>query len=190
MERPFAKANSCAARLLGALLSTAVTLAQANDTASGGGTEAAAGAPAATAAPAAAVPAPPFARLEIDAGAAANLRTAATGSLEVETVPFISGFVALRGGLSWVAASSFRGENRSQLGVSTQVAVSWWRFELATGPLLLQHSDAYNSGTINIASSLDLVLTRHWRLRVEHWSNADSGFPNIGRNRILVGYRF
>ena len=128
--------------------------------------------------------------LELQDGVAIKTRPAASAGLDVETRPFISHFVGLRLGMSWVAQSSWSGENLSQLGTRLQVTAGWSRVEIAVGPMLLQHTDAYNSGKMNIASTLDIAITAHWRVRAEHWSNAQSSFPNEGRDLFLLDYRF
>jgi hypothetical protein len=128
--------------------------------------------------------------LELQGGVAIKARPAASAGLDVETRPFISHFVGLRLGMSWVAESSWSGENDSQLGTRLQVTAGWSRVEIAVGPMLLQHTDAYNSGKMNIASTIDVAITAHWRVRAEHWSNAQSSFPNEGRDLFLLNYRF
>ena len=128
--------------------------------------------------------------LELQGGVALKTRPAASAGLDVETRPFISHFVGLRLGMSWVAQSSWNGENDSQMGTRLQVTAGWSRVEIAVGPILLQHADAYDSGKMNIASTIDVAITAHWRVRAEHWSNAQSSFPNEGRDLFLLNYRF
>ena len=135
-------------------------------------------------------PGSPPAVLELQGGVAIKNHVAASAGLDVETQPFISHFVGLRVGMSWVAQSSYHGDDLSQVGARLQVTAGWWRLEAAVGPILLQNSDAYNSGRLNVDSSVDFALTAHIRVRAEHWSNAQSRFPNEGRNLLLLDYRF
>ena len=135
-------------------------------------------------------PGSPAAVLELLAGSALREEDAVATGVDVETRPFISHFVSLRIGASYVSPTRFRGQNPTQLGARVQVAAGWSRFELGIGLIALQHADSYNSGRMNADLSLDIALTSHWRLRAEHWSNSDSSIPNIGRDIALICYRF
>jgi hypothetical protein len=135
-------------------------------------------------------PGSPVAVLELQGGVAVKTRPAASAGLDVETRPFISQFVGLRIGMSWVAQSAWSGQNLSQLGSRLQVTAGWSRLEIAVGPIYLQHTDAYNSSRLNIDSTIDFAITDHLRVRAEHWSNAQSTLPNEGRDLFLLNYRF
>jgi hypothetical protein len=113
---------------------------------------------------------------ELQAGARLEFRASATAGADFELAPFISHFVGVRLGASWCGSSEDRRYSPNEFGARAQLTASWWRFELAFGPILLEHEDYYNS--------------QHWRARFEHWSNAGTSPHNVGRNMALLDYRF
>jgi hypothetical protein len=135
-------------------------------------------------------PGSPPAVFEMQGGSAVLRGPAFAAGVDVETQPFISRFVGVRGGMSYVARSIYRGSNPPQLGASLQLAAGWSRVEVAVGWIALQNSDAYDSGRMNFDLDIDVALVGHWRLRLQHWSNAASSRPNLGRNIALIDYRF
>lgn len=58
--------------------------------------------------------------------------------------------------------------------------------DIGIGPAYLQNTDAYNHGGANF----HLLLGYHygkWFVRFNHFSNAGSKSPNLGRDMVLVG---
>jgi hypothetical protein len=127
---------------------------------------------------------------ELQAGARLELRASATAGADFELAPFISHFVGVRLGASWCGSSEDRRYSPNEFGARAQLTASWWRFELAFGPILLEHEDYYNSSHLDLALSADAALSQHWRARFEHWSNAGTSPHNVGRNMALLDYRF
>ena len=127
---------------------------------------------------------------ELQAGARFEGSPSATAGADFELSPFISHFVGVRLGASWCGTSEDHRHSPNEFGARAQLTASWWRFELAFGPILLDHEDYYNSSHLDLALSADGALTEHWRVRFEHWSNAGSSPHNVGRNIMLLDYRF
>jgi hypothetical protein len=128
--------------------------------------------------------------IELQAGARFEGSPSPTAGADFELPPFISHFVGMRLGASWCGTSENHRYSPDEFGAHAQLTASWWRFELAFGPILLAHEDYYNSSHLNLDLSADGALTQHWRVRVEHWSNAGSSPHNVGRNMVLLDYRF
>ena len=127
---------------------------------------------------------------EFQAGARLEGSPSAAAGADFELPPFISHFVGVRLGASWCGTSEDHRHNPNEFGARAQLTASWWRFELAFGPILLEHEDYYNSSHLDLALSAEGAVTEHWRVRFEHWSNAGSSPHNVGRNMALLDYRF
>lgn len=85
--------------------------------------------------------------------------------------------------------------NNNQAVIHAQiVAPLRWGYELGIGVAHLQHSDNYNSGSIDFSLSLQHQLWArkfpnvYWRY--QHFSCAGTCSPNEGRDMLLLGYRF
>lgn len=62
--------------------------------------------------------------------------------------------------------------------------------EVGIGVAHLQHSDNYNSGSIDFSLSLEHRIYKNVYIRYQHFSNAGTNAPNAGRDMVLIGWRF
>lgn len=117
----------------------------------------------------------------------------------------VAGFVDVSGGFAIIGSSNWcsytspkyaigQCYNSNQSVVHAQaVAHLPWNFELGIGSAHLQHADNYNSGSINFSLSLQHQIWAskypHLYWRYQHFSNAGTHEPNVGRDMLLITYR-
>lgn len=64
------------------------------------------------------------------------------------------------------------------------------RLDAGLGLAALNHSDEFNTGTMQFALMLRYRITDRLALTWRHFSNAGQQQPNYGRDVLLVGWRF
>ena len=103
----------------------------------------------------------------------------------------IGHFADIELGAYLIGASNWGGDhNRNQAVVHAQVVSHLWKLLLGIGVAHMQHSDAYNSGSINFSLSLQYPVYKQFYIRYQHFSNSGTGSPNYGRDMVLMTYRF
>lgn len=82
------------------------------------------------------------------------------------------------------------GPNANQLAAQCQVIDGFRRLDLGLGAVYLQNTDQWNGSHLNFSLLARYRFTDRWSLAWRHFSNAGTKYPNIGRDMVLVGYRF
>lgn len=82
------------------------------------------------------------------------------------------------------------GANPNQIGAQAQIVDGFGKFDLGLGGAYLQNTDQWNGSHLNFSLMMRYRFTEHWSLNYRHWSNAGTKAPNIGRDMLLMGYRF
>lgn len=94
-------------------------------------------------------------------------------------------------GMRLVGESTYReAEQSNQIIVHASLADGWKAFQAGLGMAYLANTDAYNGGHVNYRLFLRWVAHERVRLSYEHFSCAGSCDPNLGRDMVLVGWRF
>lgn len=82
------------------------------------------------------------------------------------------------------------GPNPNQIGAQAQIVDGFGKLDLGLGGVYLQNTDQWNGSHLNFSLMARYRFTDHWSLNYRHWSNAGTKAPNIGRDMLLVGWRF
>ena len=93
-------------------------------------------------------------------------------------------------GLTLIGSSAFR--NRpfdGNIAVHAQIMDGFGPVDIGIGAAYLQHTDVINGSNLNFFLSLGVHYKR-LQVRYNHISNAGTTAPNIGRDMLLVGWRF
>ena len=94
-------------------------------------------------------------------------------------------------GLAIIGQSTYHYANQpNQIAVGCQVLANLSRLTLGIGVAKLQNDDAYNSGTMNFNLTAQVRLTRQLGIAYNHFSNAGSHMPNLGRDLLVLTWRF
>lgn len=93
-------------------------------------------------------------------------------------------------GLMLVGTSEFKTNNPNQAAVQCLIVDGYKRFDLGLGIVALQNTDDYNSSHTNFSLLAGYRFTDRLGVIYRHWSNAGTTKPNIGRDMLLLTYRF
>ncbi len=103
----------------------------------------------------------------------------------------IGNFADIELGAYLIGQSNWNGQiNKNQAAVHAQVVSHFKKLLIGIGVGHLQHSDAYNSGSIEFSLSLQYPIYKQWYVRYQHFSNSGTDHPNYGRDMVLLTYRF
>lgn len=102
--------------------------------------------------------------------------------------PADSDYVA---GLTLIGESDYRGPQRNQIAWRAGIVEGFGRFDVGIGAAILQNEDAFNSCRMQFVLSLGYRFLR-WPVTagVQHFSNAGTCFPNVGRDMATISWRF
>lgn len=131
-------------------------------------------------------------KMDFVAGSALVRGNAGAFGLNVCQPRVIANFADWCNGFMLIGDSSWRGKHSDFQAVlhSQVVAHLWLGFELGIGVAHMQHSDEYNSGSVNFSLSLERRVYKNFYLRYQHFSNAGTSMPNEGRDLLLSTWRF
>lgn len=94
-------------------------------------------------------------------------------------------------GIQLVGTSTFRDEHQSnQAAVQCLIVDGYKKLDLGIGVVALQNTDDYNGSHANFSLMAGYRLTDKFGVLYRHWSNAGSVDPNLGRDMVLLTYRF
>ena len=94
-------------------------------------------------------------------------------------------------GFMLIGASDYKGEpQRTQALVHCQIISHIDRFNFGLGAGVLQHDDAYNGGKFNFSLMLEVRTWEQLYVTYQHFSNSASAEPNLGRDLVLLAWRF
>lgn len=82
------------------------------------------------------------------------------------------------------------GANSNQAAYQCMLVDGFKKFDVGFGLAYLHHTDEYNGSCLNFGLMLGLRMTDHLVARYRHISNAGMQAPNLGRDYVLVSYRF
>lgn len=77
----------------------------------------------------------------------------------------------------------------SQTAVQALYVRKWRQLEFGVGAVYLAHTDNLNGSHLNFSLMAGYAL-KNLHITYRHWSNADTKYPNYGRDMVLVGWRF
>ena len=93
-------------------------------------------------------------------------------------------------GIQLVGTSEYRSDNPNQAAVQCLVVDGYKKLDLGIGVVALQNTDDYNGSHANFSLMAGYRFTDKFGVIYRHWSNAGSVDPNLGRDMLLVTYRF
>lgn len=94
-------------------------------------------------------------------------------------------------GIQLVGTSTFRDKDQSnQAAVQCLVVDGYKKLDLGIGVVALQNTDDYNGSHANFSLMAGYRFTDKFGIRYRHWSNAGSVDPNLGRDMVLLTYKF
>lgn len=94
-------------------------------------------------------------------------------------------------GIQLVGTSTFRDNDQpNQAAVQCLVVDGYKRLDLGIGVVALQNTDDYNGSHVNFSLLAGYRFTDKFGVIYRHWSNAGTVKPNIGRDMLLLTYRF
>jgi len=94
-------------------------------------------------------------------------------------------------GLELIGSSRYGArEQPNQVGLQVQMVDGFGRFDIGLGIVFLQNTDAYNGSRANFSLLAGYRFTDRLSLIVRHWSNAGTTDHNLGRDRLLLTWRF
>jgi hypothetical protein len=90
-------------------------------------------------------------------------------------------------GITMMGSSTFRGDNQTNSFAWDATFVDGFGpVDIGIGPAYVQNTDVYNHEGANYHLMLGYHYKR-WFVRYNHFSNAGSKQPNLGRDLVLVG---
>lgn len=97
----------------------------------------------------------------------------------------------LEGGFGLIGSSTYNDSptQRNQAFAVARYVDGFGHFDIGAGVVKLQHADLYNSGAVNF----NLLVGWHYRsfsVRYNHFSNAGTSSPNLGRDMVVLGWTF
>ena len=94
-------------------------------------------------------------------------------------------------GLTIIGQSTYNYQAQpNQVAAHCQVLANLKSLTLGIGIAKLQNADAYNSGDLNFALTAQYRITRQLGIAYNHFSNAGSHMPNLGRDLAMLTWRF
>lgn len=94
-------------------------------------------------------------------------------------------------GLTLIGSSKYRGlDQPNQAAIQFQMVDGFGYLDIGVGVVFIQNTDAYNSSPANFFLMLGYRFSKHFGLVIRHWSNAGTVEGNLGRDMLLVGWRF
>lgn len=91
-------------------------------------------------------------------------------------------------GITLIAPSNYKGaDQRNTFALDATYIDGFGPVDVGIGPTYLQNTDVYNSGGMNF----HLLLGYHHKkffVRYNHFSNAGTRSPNLGRDLVLAGW--
>lgn len=93
-------------------------------------------------------------------------------------------------GIEIVGSSVYRNHNPNQAAGQCLIVDGYKRFDIGLGVVYLQNIDDYNGSHTNFSLMAGYRITDTWGVIFRHWSNLGTMHPNIGRDMLLVTYRF
>lgn len=93
-------------------------------------------------------------------------------------------------GIMLVGTSNYKSDNPNQAAVQCLLVDGYKKLDLGIGVVALQNTDDYNGSHGNFSLMAGYRFTDKFGLIYRHWSNAGSVKPNLGRDMVLLTYRF
>ena len=93
-------------------------------------------------------------------------------------------------GIQLIGTSDYRSDNPNQAAVQCLVVDGYKKLDLGIGIVALQNTDDYNGSHANFSLMAGYRFTDKIGVIYRHWSNAGSVDPNLGRDMVLLTYRF
>lgn len=101
-------------------------------------------------------------------------------------------------GYSFQEAVSYVGQSKyddwypqpSKVSAIGRVVKTWHGIFAGLGLSYASRTDLFNGSALNFNEAVGVTIANHLVVQFEHTSNAGIVKPNVGRNLLLVGYRF
>jgi len=95
-----------------------------------------------------------------------------------------------QGSLTLVGSSTYgEAEQPNNFALQGLLVDGIGKLDVGLGVAYLQNTDRYNGSSLNFALQLAYRLG-DFKITVRHWSNAGTRAPNLGRDFVLLSYRF